>query len=69
MAAIRDSGIRIGVDPLGGSGVAYWEPVVERYGLNLSLISDVVDPTFSFMRRSPIFGPPRPSSKKRARRW
>jgi len=49
MAAIRDSNIRIGVDPLGGSGVAYWEPVVERYGLNLSLISDVVDPTFSFM--------------------
>ncbi|WP_043630867.1 phosphoglucomutase (alpha-D-glucose-1,6-bisphosphate-dependent) [Desulfovibrio sp. TomC] len=49
MAAIRDSGIRIGVDPLGGSGVAYWEPLVERYGLNLSLISDVVDPTFSFM--------------------
>ncbi|MYL83180.1 alpha-D-glucose phosphate-specific phosphoglucomutase [Desulfovibrio aerotolerans] len=49
MAAIRDSGIRIGVDPLGGSGVAYWEPLVARYGLNLSLISDVVDPTFSFM--------------------
>ncbi|MFP5259739.1 MAG: phosphoglucomutase (alpha-D-glucose-1,6-bisphosphate-dependent) [Acidobacteriota bacterium] len=49
MAAIRDSGIRIGVDPLGGSGVAYWEPLVERYKLNLSLISDVVDPTFSFM--------------------
>jgi phosphoglucomutase len=49
MAAIRDSGIRIGVDPLGGSGVAFWEPMVARYGLNLSLISDVVDPTFSFM--------------------
>ncbi|MDD2219422.1 MAG: phosphoglucomutase, alpha-D-glucose phosphate-specific, partial [Desulfoplanes sp.] len=49
MAAIRDSGIRIGVDPLGGSGVGFWEPMVERYGLNLSLISDVVDPTFSFM--------------------
>jgi len=49
MEAIRASGIRIGVDPLGGSGVAFWEPMVERYGLNLSLISDVVDPTFSFM--------------------
>jgi phosphoglucomutase len=49
MAAIRDAGIRIGVDPLGGSGIAFWEPMVERYGLNLSLISDVVDPTFSFM--------------------
>ena len=49
MAAIRGSGIRIGVDPLGGSGVGFWEPMVECYGLNLSLISDVVDPTFSFM--------------------
>jgi phosphoglucomutase len=49
MQAIRDSGIRIGVDPLGGSGVAFWEPMAERYGLNLSLVSDVVDPTFSFM--------------------
>ncbi len=49
MAAIRDAGIRIGVDPLGGSGIAFWEPMAARYGLNLSLISDVVDPTFSFM--------------------
>lgn len=49
LAAIRDSGIRIGVDPLGGSGIAFWEPMVERYGLDLSLVSDVVDPTFSFM--------------------
>jgi len=49
MAAIRDSGIHIGVDPLGGSGVGFWEPMVERFRLNLSLISDVVDPTFSFM--------------------
>ncbi len=49
MEAIRASGVRIGVDPLGGSGVAFWEPIRERYGLNLSLVSDVVDPTFSFM--------------------
>ena len=49
MGAIREAGLRLGVDPLGGSGVAYWEPMAERYGLNLSLISDVVDPTFSFM--------------------
>lgn len=49
MAAIRDAGIRIGVDPLGGSGIGFWAPMAERYGLNLSLISDVVDPTFSFM--------------------
>lgn len=49
MAAIRDSGLHIGVDPLGGSGVAFWQPLAERFGLNLSLVSDVVDPTFSFM--------------------
>jgi phosphoglucomutase len=49
MEAIKASGLHIGVDPLGGSGVAFWEPMAERYGLNLSLISDVVDPTFSFM--------------------
>ncbi|WP_300158636.1 phosphoglucomutase (alpha-D-glucose-1,6-bisphosphate-dependent) [Solidesulfovibrio sp.] len=49
MAAIRGAGLRIGVDPLGGSGIAFWEPMAERYGLDLSLISDVVDPTFSFM--------------------
>jgi phosphoglucomutase len=49
MEAIRASGLHLGVDPLGGSGVAFWEPMAERYGLNLSLISDVVDPTFSFM--------------------
>ncbi|EHJ46827.1 phosphoglucomutase, alpha-D-glucose phosphate-specific [Solidesulfovibrio carbinoliphilus subsp. oakridgensis] len=49
MQVIRDSKIRIGVDPLGGSGIGFWQPMVERYGLNLSLVSDVVDPTFSFM--------------------
>ncbi len=49
MAAIRDAGIRIGVDPLGGSGIGFWQPMAERYGLNLTLVSDVVDPTFSFM--------------------
>ncbi|MBP7213483.1 MAG: phosphoglucomutase (alpha-D-glucose-1,6-bisphosphate-dependent) [Anaerolineaceae bacterium] len=49
MQAIRDSGIRIGVDPLGGSGVAYWEPMAEMYGLNLTVVNKRVDPTFSFM--------------------
>uniref|UniRef100_I2Q1H8 Phosphoglucomutase, alpha-D-glucose phosphate-specific n=1 Tax=Desulfovibrio sp. U5L TaxID=596152 RepID=I2Q1H8_9BACT len=49
MEAIRGSGIRIGVDPLGGSGIGFWQPMAERYKLNLSLVSDVVDPTFSFM--------------------
>jgi len=49
MAAIRDSGIALGVDPLGGAGVHYWEPIAERYGLNLKVVNAVVDPTFRFM--------------------
>ena len=49
MEAIRNSGIRLGVDPLGGAGVHYWEPIAERYGLNLKVVNDVVDPTFRFM--------------------
>jgi phosphoglucomutase len=49
MDAIRSSSIRVGVDPLGGAGVHYWEPIAERYGLDLTVVSDVVDPTFAFM--------------------
>lgn len=49
MAAIRSAGLRIGVDPLGGSGIAYWGPIVERYGLDLHVVNEAVDPTFSFM--------------------
>jgi len=49
MEAIRGSTVRLGVDPLGGAGVHYWAPIAERYGLNLTVVSDVVDPTFSFM--------------------
>jgi phosphoglucomutase len=49
LPAIRAAGVHIGVDPLGGSGVAFWEPIRERYGLDIDLVSDVVDPTFSFM--------------------
>jgi phosphoglucomutase len=49
MAAIKASGLRIGVDPLGGSGIAFWQPMAERYGLNLTVVNDAVDPTFSFM--------------------
>ena len=49
MEAIRDSGIAFGVDPLGGAGVHYWEPIAERYGLNLKVVNNVVDPTFRFM--------------------
>jgi phosphoglucomutase len=46
---IRDSGIRLGVDPLGGSNIAYWEPIAARYGLNLTVINPQIDPTFRFM--------------------
>jgi phosphoglucomutase len=49
MDAIRAAGIRIGVDPMGGAAVGYWEPVKERYGLDLTVVNPVVDPTFRFM--------------------
>ena len=49
LEAIRGAGIRIGVDPLGGSGAAYWEPIADRYGLNLTVVNPAVDPTFRFM--------------------
>jgi phosphoglucomutase len=49
MAVIRGAGIRIGVDPLGGAGVRYWAPIGERYGLDLTVVNDIVDPTFRFM--------------------
>ena len=49
MDLIRDSKISIGVDPLGGAGVHYWEPVADRYKLNLNVVNKIVDPTFSFM--------------------
>lgn len=49
LKVIADSGIHIGVDPLGGSGIAYWEPMAQMYGLNLEVVNKRVDPTFSFM--------------------
>ncbi len=49
MDAIRSAGVKIGVDPLGGASVNYWEPIKERYGLNLTVVNPRVDPTFSFM--------------------
>lgn len=49
MALIRDAGIHLGVDPLGGAGVHYWQRIGERYQLNLSVVSAEVDPTFRFM--------------------
>ena len=49
MDAIRASGLRIGVDPLGGAAVDYWPAIAERYGLDLTVTNDVVDPQFGFM--------------------
>jgi len=49
MAAIKSAGVRIGVDPLGGASLPYWEPVKQRYGLDLTLVNTKVDPRFSFM--------------------
>jgi phosphoglucomutase len=46
---IAGSGIRMGVDPLGGASVAYWQAIAERYALDLEVVNDRVDPTFSFM--------------------
>jgi phosphoglucomutase len=50
MEAIRSSGIRIGADPMGGSNLAYWDPIAHRYGLDLTVVNRTVDPTFRFMR-------------------
>ena len=47
--AIRGAKISLGVDPLGGAGVHYWGPIAERYGLNLTVVNEAVDPTFRFM--------------------
>ena len=49
MDAIRGAKIRMGVDPLGGAGVHYWGATAERYRLDLTVVSDIVDPQFSFM--------------------
>ena len=47
--AIRGAGIRLGVDPLGGAGVHYWARIAERYRIDLTVVSEQVDPTFRFM--------------------
>ena len=49
VGAIRNARVRIGVDPLGGASLAYWEPIRELYGLDLTVVNTSVDPTFSFM--------------------
>jgi phosphoglucomutase len=49
MEAIGAGGIKIGVDPLGGASLPYWQRIAERYGLDLSVVNDKLDPTFRFM--------------------
>ena len=49
LEAIRSAGVRIGVDPLGGASVAYWEPIRERYALDVTIVNPKVDPRFAFM--------------------
>jgi phosphoglucomutase len=49
MEEIRSSGVRIGIDPLGGAAVHYWAPIIERYKIAATVVNDTVDPTFRFM--------------------
>jgi phosphoglucomutase len=49
MDAIRGSRLQLGVDPMGGAGVHYWGPIAQQYGLDLTVVSELVDPTFRFM--------------------
>ena len=49
MEIVKAAGLKIGVDPMGGAGIAYWQPIAEMYGLDLQITNPYVDPTFSFM--------------------
>jgi phosphoglucomutase len=49
LAAIRDSGLRLGVHPLGGASLAFWQAVAERHGLDLTIVDDSIDPSFHFV--------------------
>ncbi|HKT61589.1 MAG TPA: phosphoglucomutase (alpha-D-glucose-1,6-bisphosphate-dependent), partial [Gemmatimonadales bacterium] len=49
LPAVRAAGLRIGVDPLGGASLGYWPRIAERYGLDLTVVNPVLDPTFGFM--------------------
>ncbi|MGL4769304.1 MAG: phosphoglucomutase, partial [Plesiomonas shigelloides] len=49
MDAIRNAGLKLGVDPLGGSGIEYWKRIAEHYNLDLTLVNDAIDPSFRFM--------------------
>lgn len=49
MEAIRSSGVKVGIDPLGGASVHFWRPIVDRYRIDATVVSDEIDPTFRFM--------------------
>jgi phosphoglucomutase len=49
MEAIRKAGVKIGADPLGGASLPYWKPIAEKYNLDITVVNESVDPTFSFM--------------------
>lgn len=49
MEAIARAGLKIGADPMGGASLAYWQPVAEKYGLNIDIVTPYVDPAFGFM--------------------
>ncbi|MGZ4468730.1 MAG: phosphoglucomutase (alpha-D-glucose-1,6-bisphosphate-dependent) [Nocardioidaceae bacterium] len=51
LARIREAGVRIGADPLGGASVAYWGEIADRHGLDLAVVNPLVDPTWRFMTR------------------
>jgi phosphoglucomutase len=49
MALVASTGVKIGIDPLGGAAVHYWQPIIERYRIKADIVNDAVDPTFRFM--------------------
>jgi phosphoglucomutase len=49
MELVKSSGVKIGIDPLGGAAVHFWQPIIERYGIKATIVNDAVDPTFRFM--------------------
>ena len=49
LALVKSSGVKIGIDPLGGAAVHYWQPIIERYGINATIVNTAIDPTFRFM--------------------
>jgi phosphoglucomutase len=49
MSAIADAKLQLGIDPLGGSGIHYWQPIADKYGLDITIVNNKVDPSFSFM--------------------